>query len=344
MTALTARDIDAFLAKPDPARPIVLIFGADTGLVRERADAVMAASVDNIDDPFSVVRLEGDDLASEPSRLVEEAMTVPMFGGRRAIRVRAGSRSFISAIEILAASPPQDCRIVIEAGELRRDAPLRSLCEKVKTAAVIACYPDTARDLDRLIDQELGQAKLRITPDARAALASLLGGDRQASRNELRKLALYTLGKGEVTLDDISEIVTDASAALQIDPIVDAAFAGKTTDVETNFVRAVSAGLHPSVVIAAAQRQVMALHKTRLAIDDGSSDVGRALESGFARLHFSRKTAVETALRNWTGPRLSNVIAQLAEAAFAMRQQASMAQTIAHRALVAIAVNARRRS
>ena len=104
-----------------------------------------------------------------------------------------------------------------------------------------------------------------------------------------------------------------------------------------------SAGLHPSVIIAAAQRQVMALHKTRLAIDDGSSDVSRALESGFARLHFSRKTAVETALRNWTGPRLSNVIGQLGEAAFAMRQQASMAQTIAHRALVAIAVNARRR-
>ena len=27
---------------------------------------------------------------------------------------------------------------------------------------------------------------------------SLLGGDRQASRNELRKLALYAHGKGEV--------------------------------------------------------------------------------------------------------------------------------------------------
>ena len=37
MTALTARGIDSFIAKPDPARPIVLIFGADTGLVRERA-------------------------------------------------------------------------------------------------------------------------------------------------------------------------------------------------------------------------------------------------------------------------------------------------------------------
>ena len=50
----------------------------------------MASAVDDPTDPFSLVRMDGDDLAAEPSRLVEEAMTVPLFGGRRAIRVRAG--------------------------------------------------------------------------------------------------------------------------------------------------------------------------------------------------------------------------------------------------------------
>jgi DNA polymerase-3 subunit delta len=343
MTALTARDIDSFIAKPDPNRPIVLIFGADTGLVRERSDAVIAASVDDVNDPFSVVRIEGDDLAADPARLVDEAMTVPMFGGRRAIRVRAGSRSFISAVEILTAEPPQDCRIVIEAGELRRDAPLRSLCEKAKTAAAIACYPDTARDLDRLIDTELNAARLRISPDARSALAMLLGGDRQGSRNELRKLALYAHGKSEVTVDDIAAVVTDASGALQIDPIVDAAFAGKAVDVENNFLRAVSAGLYPAVIISAAQRQAALLHKARIAVDDGEADPGRALESGFPRLHFSRKASIELALRNWTGARLLAVMIQLADAAFAMRQQAAISATIAQRVLMAIAVNARRR-
>ena len=39
-------------------------------------------------------------------------------------------------------------------------------------------------------------AKLTIAPDARAALVSLIGGDRQASRSEIRKLALYAHGTG----------------------------------------------------------------------------------------------------------------------------------------------------
>jgi len=53
---------------------------------------------------------------------------------------------------------------------------------------------------------------------------ALLGGDRQASRNELRKLALYAHGAGEATLDDVMAVVADASE-LKLDPIVDAAFA-----------------------------------------------------------------------------------------------------------------------
>jgi len=341
VVALRGKDIDAFLARPDPSRPIILLYGPDAGLVYERADALIASAVDDPNDPFSLVRMDGDELAAEPSRLVDEAMTVPLFGGRRAIRIRAGSRNFASGVDTLAGMQPKDCRIVIEAGELRPDSPLRKACEKAKTAVAIACYADTERDLARLIDDELRASKLKIAPEARAALASLLGGDRQASRNEIRKVALYAHGKGEVTLDDVAAIVTDASG-LTLDPIVDSAFAGRAAEVEATFAKAMAAGLNSGFIIMTAQRQAAALHKARLAIEEGRSELD-ALESGFPRLHFSRKTLVETALRNTSADRLMRAITQLAEAAFDMRRQSSLADVIAQRALLAIAVNARRR-
>lgn len=342
MVALRGRDIDAFLARPDPARPIILLYGPDAGLVRERADALMASAVDDPNDPFSLVRMDGDELAAEPSRLVDEAMTVPLFGGRRAIRIRAGGKSFASGIDTLAEMSPKDCRIVIEAGELRPDAPLRKACEKAKSAVAIGCYADGARDLERLIDDELRASNQKIAPDARATLTSLLGGDRQASRNEIRKLALYARGKSEITLVDIEAIVTDASG-LALDPIVDNTFAGRPADVERAFAKAIAAGINPNAILMAAQRQAAALHKARLSIDEGrmESDV---VESGFPRLHFSRKPLVETALRNSSTDRLLKIIAQLAEAVLDMRRQSAMADTIAQRALLAIAVNSRRRS
>ena len=73
MTAIKAADVDRFIARPDSNQPIVLVFGPDAGLVRERVDALVRASVDDPADPFTFVRIDGDELAANPSRLVEEA-------------------------------------------------------------------------------------------------------------------------------------------------------------------------------------------------------------------------------------------------------------------------------
>src|SRR5215471_11435640 len=120
MVALRSADIEKFLARPDPARPVVLIYGPDAGLVSERVNALIKASVDDVADPFALARLEAEDLGAEPARLVEEAQTIPLFGGRRAVWVKATGRNIAPAVEALLALPALECRVVIEAGDLRR--------------------------------------------------------------------------------------------------------------------------------------------------------------------------------------------------------------------------------
>lgn len=342
MTALKTREIEGFIARPDPAAPIILLYGPDAGLVRERADALTSTAVDDPNDPFSLVKLDGDELAAEPSRLVEEAMTFSMFGSRRAIRVRAGSRNFASAVQTLTEHPPKDCRIIIEAGELRRDAPLRTICERSRTAVAIPCYADTERDLARLIDEELRAAKLRLAPDARATLIALLGSDRQNSRNEIRKLMLFAHGQSEVTLDDVRAVVTDASA-LALDAIIDGAFAGTPRDVDIQFGKAMAAGTYPGLVISQAQRQAGQIHKARLHIENGG-DVAAAIRTNFPRLHFSREGAINSALRLWTAERIMRAMDQLADAALETRKRPALAEAIALRALLAISTGARARN
>jgi len=338
MVALKSHQVDAFVAKP--TQPVVLVFGPDSGLVRERAEALIRASVDDVSDPFSLARLDGNDLAAEPTRLVEEANTVPLFGGRRAVWVKAGSRNIAPAVEALLAAASPDCRVVIEAGDLRRNAPLRALCERAKNAAALPCYEDDQKALDRLIETELRENGLAIAPEARAALLPLLGGDRLASRSEIAKLALYARGRDRIELDDVIAVSADASA-LALDALLDAAFAGKTADVEFQFAKARTAGTAPATILAAAIRHVASLHRARLTIDAGQSAGGAAEEM---RVHFSRKAAVEAALRAWSTPRLSRAMSQLAEAALDARRQharADVSEPIAQRALLSLAVQAR---
>jgi DNA polymerase III subunit delta len=342
MVAVKAADVDAFVARPDPARRVVLVFGPDAGLVSERVAAVLKASVDDVNDPFALARLDGEELAAEPSRLIEEALTMPLFGGRRAVWVKAGSRNIAPAVEALLGADifnaVTQCRVVIEAGDLRRNAPLRTLCERARNAAALPCYADSERDRARLIDDEMKAAGLSLTPDARALLIPLLGGDRAASRSEIRKLALYARGRGQVDVEDVAAVVSDASA-LALEAIVDAAFAGRPAELETQLAKARTAGSTPGSILFNAQRQLAQLHKWRIAIDEGGSV---SLDTLQPPLHFRRRASVEAALKAWSAARLSVAMADLAAAVLESRRNPVLADTIAERALLAIATQGRR--
>ena len=342
MVAVKAADVDAFVARPDPVRRVVLVFGPDAGLIGERVRAVLAASVDDMSDPFALARLNGEELAAEPTRLVEEALTMPLFGGHRAVWVKAGSRNIAPAVEALLDDPlfaaARECRVVIEAGDLRRNAPLRVLCERAKNAAALPCYADSERDRARLIDDEMRAAGLSLAPDARAVLIPLLGGDRAASRSEIQKLALYARGRDQVSVEDVTAVVSDASA-LAIEDIVDAAFAGRPGELEIQLGKARVAGTTAGSILFNAQRQLAQLHKWRTAIEQGRPF---SLEAVQPPLPFRRRPLVEAALKTWSATRLATAMAELAEAVLQSRLNPALADTIAERALLAIAANGRR--
>jgi DNA polymerase-3 subunit delta len=342
MTAIKASDVDRFIARPDPAQPVVLVFGPDAGLVRERVDALVRASVDDPGDPFALARIEGDELAGNPARLVEEAHTIPLFGGRRAVLVKAGVRNIASAVETIIASPSSECRVIIEAGNLSKSAPLRSLCEKAKVAAALPCYADNERSLSQLIDAEMQEANLVIAPDARATLLALLGSDRLASRNEIRKLVLYAQGQKKIEIADVMAVVADASQ-MALDGVVDAVFAGRTGEVDAEFGRARAGGSSPASIISAAIRQVATLHKMKLALESGDS-IEFVMKRAAPPIHFSRERAIGEALRAWSPVRLLRAMEQLAEASLEMRRNAPLAEAIAQRTLLSIAVIARKRA
>ena len=131
MTAVKAGEVEGLLRRgPDPRIAVILVYGPDTGLVAERARLLAEKAVDDPTDPFALVKLDGDVLASDPGRLIDEAGTVGLFGGKRAVWVRSGSRNYAPAVEAALKQEGADTRIVVEAGDLAKSAPLRVVCER----------------------------------------------------------------------------------------------------------------------------------------------------------------------------------------------------------------------
>lgn len=341
MTAVRAGDVEGLLRRgPDPRCFVLLVYGSDTGLVTERAKRLAESFVDDPHDPFSLVRIDGDTLASDPGRLVDEAGTVGLFGGRRAVWVRPGSRNYAPAVAALLAAGPAQARIVVEGGDLAKASPLRTLCEGSPLALAIPCYPDDARSLAELIERTLKERGLGIERDARDVLVASLGGDRGASLSEIEKLALYAKDGGSVTLDDVEAIVSDVAGSV-LNAVVDAAFAGRADEVERTWRRFRHEGLDAGVMLGAALRHATTLLATRL---DGEDKTPSALVAGWRGLHFSRRGSVETQLGRWSSPALRRAVEMLQEAMLASRRAGpDLAQVHASAALLRIASEAARR-
>jgi DNA polymerase-3 subunit delta len=339
MVAVKAGDVEGALRRPDPRIGVFLFYGPDVGLINERARAVAERSVDDPSDPFQLIRIDGDEIASDPARLADEAGTVGLFGGRRAVWIKATSRNIAPAVETVLKGELQDTVIVIEGGDLAKSAPLRTLCEKSQRALALPCYADSGKDLGAVIDETLKGGGFSIGRDARTALLASLGGDRLATRGELAKLMLYAHGQREITLADVDAIMSDVSS-LAMDAVVDAAFAGDGSGLEIGSRRLSAEGVHASVLLGAALRHALMLLSARLSVEEGRPV--SAVVEGMRSLHFRRKPLVERHLQRWTSETLKRAVAQIQASLLETRRQADLGDTIAGKTLLDLARAARR--
>jgi DNA polymerase-3 subunit delta len=308
MVAVKAGDVAGLLRRPDPRFAIFLVYGPDAGLVAERVKALAEARVDDPSDPFQLIRLDGDAVAGDPARLVDEAGTIGLFGSRRAIWVKATPRNLAGAVELLLRTPIEGTTVVIEGGDLQKNAPLRVLCERATGVLALPCYSDSAKDLGEIADTILREAGLAIGREAKAALLGSLGGDRLATRQELAKLVLYAHGRREITLDDIDAVLSDVSS-LALDAVVDAAFAGDLAGLDGGFRRLEAEGVAASTILGSALRHALMLLSARLDVEAGQSAAAAA--NSWRGLHFRRKPLIEKHLQRWSSNALRRIGGEL---------------------------------
>ncbi|TGS09970.1 DNA polymerase III subunit delta [Mesorhizobium sp. M2E.F.Ca.ET.209.01.1.1] len=336
-------EVDSWLARPDPAMGIVLLYGPDRGLVAERAKAFAVKTGLPLDDPFSVVKLDGAEVDRDEGRLLDEARTVPMFSDRRLLWVRnaSGQKALADDIKALTAEPARDAIILIEAGDLKKGTGLRAIVEAAGNAIALPCYADEARDLDSVIDDELRKAGMSMSLDARQALRRNLGGDRLASRGEIEKLVLYAHGRKKIGIDDINALSGDVSGA-SFDAAVDAMLDGKVGDFDIAFTRHCQSGGQPFLVLSSAMRQLQAIQAMRGQMESGGRNAASVVAGARPPVFFSRRKLVEKTLERWSVDALGRALARLQAAVLQTRKRPDLSEALARQALLGIAIESAR--
>ncbi len=318
---IAAGQVERFLRAPDAKMPVVLIYGPDEGLVRERAALLIKSVLEDPSDPFRLSDLAADQVKSDPAMLVDEARALCLMGGRRVVRVRQAGDALRAACKSLLALETIDALVVLECGDLGRASSLRKQIEQASNAAAIPCYRDEGRDLGSLIDRLLVERHLRADAEARTYLIEHLGGDRAVTRTELDKLALFADASPEtprnLRIDDVACVIGD-SAAVGLDDLAHATTLGDAKAVERCLNRLLGEGQAPVRLIRTLLNHITRLRRLALLIERGET-ADRAIGQARPPIHFRRKTDVKMALRRWNGPRLASAQARLLNAEMACK-------------------------
>lgn len=337
MTALKGPRIDGFVKQPDLTTGFILVYGADKGLVHERAALLMRHFSGADADPLSAISLNMANLTAEPERLAVEARTPSLFGGSRVIRIRDAGNALVPALEELLTDWP-DAVVIAEADNLTPRDKLRALAEKSPQARTLPCFADNEADRVKLIGDSFAQDKITLDSGVAAALADLLGNDREVTRREIEKLKLFAYDSKHLTVNDVVELCGD-NTTLAMDQIVDATATGHVAKMESALSRALTGGINPNQIMTSALTHFNLLRQWRAAIHNGAS-AAEAMKITWPRPHFTRTRSIEQQLRLWNDATLGKAAERIYEATRDMRKSGQLPDTLARRALLAICITA----
>jgi DNA polymerase-3 subunit delta len=339
---LDRSQVERFLKQPDSRFAAVLIYGPDSGMVRERGSQLTRAVASSLDDPFRVAEFAADQIKSDPVRLTDEAQAIGMMGGRRVVRVSGAGDSLSDACEGLLEQHRSsvDSLVIIEAEDIASRSSLRKLFEACPHAAVIACYHDEAASLASLVQEQIRQGGYTISRDALDYLAQSLGGDRGVTRSEVDKLLLYKgEDKSEISLADAMTCIGDR-AAFALDDLIDAVCSGDLKALDRQFDRNIIE-LPPIVMLRRMATHFLRLHPMLDRLRQGEK-IDQVFASQRPPVPWPARQRLERHCRIWTPAAVGLALQQLIEIEAQAMRQHSLAPAITRRGFIDIAATARR--
>lgn len=332
---LSAAQIPGFLRSPPADIAVALIFGADEGLVRERAETITRGILGGVaDDPFRLTQMSGDEARQDPARLADEYSSLSLIGGRRVVRVREAGDTLAKIIDYILTLPRGDALIVLEAGGLDARSALRKACEAATMAVAIPCYADGPAEVARLIRDTMAGHRIRIDEDSIQYLVSHLGNDRMVSRQELEKLTLLAGDGGTLTLADVVASVGDSST-LALDDVVYDALDGEYRATAEGLDRLFLEGTNAVTILRAALRHGHKLHLASRQLATGQS-LDTVIRGIRPPLFFKLVDRFRAQLRAWPPARVERMLSLLHAAEFNCKRIGFPEDTICRQALLSL--------
>jgi DNA polymerase-3 subunit delta len=314
---LKGAEIARYLARPDPTRPALLIYGQDAMRVAlKRAEAVAALTGPGAEEEMRLTRIPGSDLRKDPAALLDAVKAVGFFPGPRVVLIDDAPDASAAAIAAAMGEwKAGDAVIVVAAGGLGKTSALRKLFEPHPTAVTAPIYDDPPgeEEITRwLKDAGLTDVPREAMKDLTALSRALDPGD---FRQTIEKIALYKLGDPAPLAPAEIAAMAPATIEAEVDQLIDCVADGRARDFGALMRRIEGQGILPVTLCIAALRHFRTLHAATADPGGAAAGMGRVRPPVFG----PRRDRMIRQAQGWGMRALEDAIHQLIETDLTLR-------------------------
>lgn len=296
MTQVRSEKLEAQLKRG--LAPVYFIYGDETLLVNECADAVRAAARAQGYSDRQVFSVES---GFDWNSLLAASDSLSLFAERRILELRLPTgkpgKEGGRILREYAERPPEDTLLLIVSAKLESAARRSKWVQALDGAGVtVPVWPVEMAQLPAWIDRRMRAHGMHASRDALRLLAERVEGNLLACAQEIEKLYLLR-GAGELDLDSVAELVTD-SARYDVFGLVDAALKGDAAHAQRILAGLRGEGVEPVLVLWALTREIRALTAMARQLQGGTG-LDQVLAA--QRVWDKRKPLVAAALRRIRG-------------------------------------------
>jgi DNA polymerase-3 subunit delta len=331
---LAGAEARRYLAKPDPAKAALVIFGEDAMRVAlKRAEAVVALGGPNADAEMRLTRIPAADLRKDGAALLDAIKASSFFPGARVVVVEDATDGLSATLQTsFDAWRPGDANIVVTAGNLTGKSTLKTLAEKHFAVMCIGLYDDPPTREE--IEAELTRADLSKVPsDAMGELLTLSRAlDPGDFRQTLEKIALYKFQDPQPLTPAEIAALAPATMETEAEELLDAVAELQMGSIGPILRRLEGQGVLPVTLCIAGLRHFTTLHL--MATDPEGPASGFAKARGF----FKRRDRMMKQAGSWTSRQIEKALSLLVETDMTLRSTSrAPAMAVMERTLIRIA-------
>tara|TARA_Y100000996_G_scaffold348187_1_gene286704 strand:+ start:1778 stop:2779 length:1002 start_codon:yes stop_codon:yes gene_type:complete len=178
-----------------------LLYGPNSGFINETVDKILKPKLSK-----NIYNYDENEILSDSDNFKEQILNKSFFEDDKLIIINRTSDKILKLMEEIIDKEIKDLIIILKSSILEKKSKLRNFFEKSSNGIIVPFYEDNNQTLLSIAHNFFKEKNIKISSQNINLIVDRSNGDRINLKNELNKLANYSLNKTTLSFEEISKL------------------------------------------------------------------------------------------------------------------------------------------